>query len=285
MKKKKTAAKKPAMKTRISDTAIAVILGVCAVLLLLLFLCVSPFGNISGAGVLLQYFVKIFASFFGLARYILPFYLLLLAYAFFCKKKEEFRFVRFVIFSTVAFLVFPAFFCINQHFISFGSFMVVAADGTGGGMVGGLFAYFMLLLFNKPVSVAILIFLLIISVILLTNFSVISFLRDRKESYRERKEEKQAREALFDEEDNANEFFPEEAEEKESLLSKLKFKSADKEEAISPGKKKRKVVEYAEKNDACLVKMASGKVWVLEKMILGVPTRQFINSKPNEIVE
>lgn len=39
------------------------------------------------------------------------------------------------------------------------------------------------------------------------------------------------------------------------------------------------------KNDACLVKMASGKVWVLEKMILGVPTRQFINSKPNEIVE
>lgn len=40
-----------------------------------------------------------------------------------------------------------------------------------------------------------------------------------------------------------------------------------------------------EKNDACLVKMASGKVWVLEKMILGVPTRQFINSKPNEIVE
>lgn len=251
-KKKKSTAKKTVLKHHISSTGVAVILAICAVVLLLLFLCVSPAGAASGAGILLQFFVKIFASLFGLARYILPLYLLLLSYCFFRKKNKEFRFVRFVAFSTVLFLVFPTFFCIDQQFIRFGSFMMIAADGNGGGMIGGIFAYFMLLLFNEPVSVVILVFLAIFSVMMLTNFSFFDFMRKQKESYNEKQVIKKAAESMLESVDedeepsilvDENDFVEEK---KESFFAK-KFRSYGHKNNSNPvpGRKKRKVVEYA----------------------------------------
>ena len=250
--KKKTAAKKQVAKKSIPSTGVAVILAVCAAALLLLFLCVSPAGAASGAGVLLQIFVKMFASLFGIARYILPLYLLMLAYAFFRKNKEEFRFARFVAFSTVFFLVFPTFFCIDQQFIRFGGFMTIAAGGNGGGIIGGLFAYFMLLLFSEPVSVVLLVLFGVLSVLMLTNFSFVRFMQQKKEDFSEKRKEKKAAEAMFEpeiEEEEPSIFLDdmeEEAPQKRSLFAKNSFSAKQKKyKEPAPGRKKRKVVEYA----------------------------------------
>lgn len=249
-KKKKSTAKKPVLKHHISSTGVSVILATCAVVLLLLFLCVSPAGAASGAGILLQFFVKIFAGLLGLARYILPVYLLLLAYGFFRKKNKEFRFVRFIVFSTVLFLVFPTFFCIDQQFIRFGSFMMIAADGNGGGIIGGIFAYLMLLLFNEPVSVVILVFLAIFAVMMLTNFSFVEFMRRQKDAYDEKQVVKKAAESMLEsdvEDDDPGILIDDlEEEKKESFFAKA-FRSHGHKKTGNPvpDRKKRKVVEYA----------------------------------------
>lgn len=249
-KKKKSTAKKPVLKHHISSTGVSVILATCAVVLLLLFLCVSPAGAASGAGILLQFFVKIFASLLGLARYILPVYLLLLAYGFFRKKNKEFRFVRFVVFSTVLFLVFPTFFCIDQQFIRFGSFMMIAADGNGGGIIGGIFAYLMLLLFNEPVSVVILVFLAIFAVMMLTNFSFVEFMRRQKDAYDEKQVVKKAAESMLEsdvEDDEPGILIDDPEEEKKDSFFAKKIRSHGHKKTGNPvpGRKKRKVVEYA----------------------------------------
>ncbi|MGM9567229.1 MAG: DNA translocase FtsK 4TM domain-containing protein, partial [Clostridia bacterium] len=183
----KSTAKKSGVGQRLSPAGVAVILSICAVLLFLLFICIPPRGNIGGAGILLQYIVKIFASLLGLARFVLPFYLLLLAYAFFRKKNPEFRFPRYLIFSTLLFVVFPTFFCIDQNLVSFGDFMKTAAGGEGGGVFGGLFAYGMLLLLTEPVSVVLLVILGVFSVLMLTNFSWKAYLSRKKEELSEKR--------------------------------------------------------------------------------------------------
>lgn len=244
----KPVSKKAPVKTHISSTGVAIILTVCAVILFLLFICVSPSANIGGAGVLLQYIVKMFASLFGIGRFVLPPYLLLLAYAFFRKNNESFRFVRYVVFSTLLFIVFPTFFCIDQSFVTFGSFMKVAAGGEGGGIFGGLFAYLMLLLFSEPVSVVLLVLFGVISVLMLTNFSFKNFLARKREDLDERRAVKKEAAALAELEDETEgEPLPvlDDTEEaplppKENILKKYNIKKEP-----TPGKRKRKVVEYA----------------------------------------
>lgn len=266
-KKKKSPQKKAAAKRSVPSAAVAVILGICAVSLLLLFLCVSPAGAASGAGILLQFFVKIFTRMLGVARYLLPLYLLMLAYGFFRKGKNEFRFVRYTVFSTLLFLVFPTFFCIDQQFVNFSSFMTVAAGGNGGGIFGGIFAYFMLLLFSEPVSVVLLVLLGVISVFMLANFSVTDYLRRKGDDLSEKRKEKKATAEFFrereEEEENKKKKkqekeeepipFPEEEAEEEaervaqtkSIFTSGRFRSKGKKAEPIPGHKKRKVVEYA----------------------------------------
>ena len=250
-KNKKNQGKKNGASPRLSALGVSVILAVCGVLLLILFIAVSPSRSISGVGVLLQAIVKMFASLLGAARFTLPFYLLLLAFAFFRKRNEEFRFARFIVFSTVLFLVFPAFFSIDQRFVDFGSFMTVAAGGSGGGVLGGVLAYGMLRLLTEPLSVVLLIFLALVSVLMLVNFSFRSFFAGRKDALAEKyAERKEAREqAKAEAEAEASLFDGAEGDEsgKTGLLSPGKARR-EREQLPAPGKRKRKVVEYADEN-------------------------------------
>lgn len=258
-KKKKTTQKKAVAQKRIPSTAIAVILALCAVSLLLLFLCIAPAGAASGAGILLQFIVKIFTSIFGITRYIFPLYLLMLAYGFFRRGKNEFRFVRYTVFSSLLFLVFPTFFCIDQQFVNFSSFMTVAAGGNGGGIFGGIFAYFMLLLFSEPVSVVLLVLLGVISVFMLANFSVVDYLQRKGDNISEKRKEKKATADFFCEKEQteakikeSNRFSETDDETerentapKRSLFTAGKLRTKGKKAEPIPGRKKRKVVEYA----------------------------------------
>ncbi|MGN0963359.1 MAG: DNA translocase FtsK 4TM domain-containing protein, partial [Clostridia bacterium] len=191
---------KKTRRTGISSAGVAVILAVSAVVLFLLFICVSPKGEIAGAGILLQFIAKIFASLLGMARFALPFYLLLLAYAFFRTNNPEFRFTRYLVFSTILFLVFPVFFCIDQSLTTFGQFMKIAFEGDGGGVIGGIFAYGMLMFLTEPVSVVILVALGVFSVLMLTNFSWGAFLARRKEDLSKKRAAKKEAKALAEQE-------------------------------------------------------------------------------------
>ena len=246
---KKTSSKKTATKAvskdGLSSLGIAMILGICGILFLLLFFCVSPAADISGAGVLLQYIVKIFVTLFGVTRYVLPFYLFLLAFAFFRKGQDHFRFVRFVIFSSLLFITFPSFFCIDQSFIDFKGFMTVASGGEGGGVFGGIFAYLLLLLFSEPVSVVILILLAFVSVLMLVNFSLLDYLRKKQDDLGEKIAEKKEAARLAKEAAEAEAMAAEEA---EVEISPEPTVSDKKKPMPKPGKKKRKVVEYAGHN-------------------------------------
>lgn len=242
---KKITTKKTASKKGLSSLGIAMILGICGILFLLLFFCVSPAADISGAGVLLQYIVKVFVNLFGVTRYVLPFHLFLLAFAFFRKERNDFRFVRFVIFSSLLFICFPAFFCIDQSFIDFKSFMIVASGGEGGGVFGGIFAYLLLLLFSEPVSVVILILLAFFSVLMLVNFSLIDYLRKKQDDIGEKIAEKKEAARLAKEVAEAEAAA---AEKSESELSPEQTDAEKKKIMPKPGKKKRKVVEYAGHN-------------------------------------
>lgn len=244
----KTTAKKSGGRLRISPAGAAVILSICAVLLFLLFICISPGGNIGGAGILLQYIVKLFAFLLGLARFVLPFYLLLLAYAFFRKKNPEFRFPRYLIFSTLLFVVFPTFFCIDQNLVPFGDFIKTAAGGEGGGVFGGIFAYGMLVLFTEPVSVVLLVLLGVFSVLMLTNFSWKAYLARKKDELSEKRAAKKEAKELAaletqEEEEEENTIFDEPEYDAPRVEPKRK-KGKPKKEPV-PGKKRRKVVEYA----------------------------------------
>lgn len=259
-KKKKSTPKKAAVKRSLSSGAVAVILAVCAAALLLLFLCVSPAGAASGAGILLQFIVKLFAALFGITRYLFPLYLFMLAYGFFRKGKDNFRFVRYTVFSALLFIIFPTFFCIDQQFINFSSFMTVAAGGNGGGIFGGIFAYIMLFLFSEPVSVVLLVLIGIFSVFMLTNFSAGDYLRKKGEAIREKRQEKKAVAEAFREQETEKPEKPEKMEAPRILLDEEddeilpeeprkrifgKSRSKGKKAEPSPGRKKRKVVEYA----------------------------------------
>ena len=233
---------KKTRRTGISSAGVAVILAVSAVVLFLLFICVSPKGEIAGAGILLQFVAKIFASLLGMARFALPFYLLLLAYAFFRKNNPEFRFTRYLVFSTILFLVFPVFFCIDQSLTTFGQFMKIAFEGDGGGVIGGIFAYGMLMFLTEPVSVVILVALGVFSVLMLTNFSWGAFLARRKEDLSKKREARKEAKALAEQEseEDAEDTLFDEQEEKVVPIKRPKKKKDP-----VPGKKKRKVVEYA----------------------------------------
>ena len=238
----KPGAKKNSGRTRISSVGAAIILTVSAVILFLLFICVSPKGDIGGAGILLQFIAKVFASLLGIARFALPFYLLLLAYALFRKKNPEFRFVRYLVFSTILFLVIAVFFCIDQHLTTFGSFMKIAFEGDGGGVIGGFFAYGMLMFFTEPVSVVILVVLGVFSALMLTNFSWGAFLARKKEDLSIKRAAKKEAKALAEteQEEDPEDVLFEEPEEKAAPIKRPKKKKDP-----VPGKKKRKVVEYA----------------------------------------
>ncbi|MBQ4092171.1 MAG: DNA translocase FtsK [Firmicutes bacterium] len=109
----------------------------------------------------------------------------------------------------------------------------------------------MLLLFNEPVSVVILVFLAIISVMMLTNFSFVDFMRKQKASYNEKQVVKKAAESMLESNDEDEEepsilIDDLEEEKKESFFAK-KFRSHGHKKNGNPvpGRKKRKVVEYA----------------------------------------
>ncbi|MGN1012109.1 MAG: DNA translocase FtsK 4TM domain-containing protein, partial [Clostridia bacterium] len=179
---------------------------------------------------------------------VLPFYLLLLAYAFFRKKNPEFRFPRYLIFSTLLFVVFPTFFCIDQNLVPFGDFIKTAAGGEGGGVFGGIFAYGMLVLFTEPVSVVLLVLLGVFSVLMLTNFSWKAYLARKKDELSEKwAAKKEAKELAAletqEEEEEENTIFDEPEYDAPRVEPKRK-KGKPKKEPV-PGKKRRKVVEYA----------------------------------------
>ncbi len=278
-KKKKTAPKKAAPKKAakqkqskrplLSATAVGAILAVLGVLLLILFIMISPFKTVSGAGVILQGIVKFFTLLFGTARFLFPFYLLLLAFAFLRKHSEGFGFVRVVVFSSILFFVFPAFFNMDQRFVDFGSYISKAAEGDGGGVIGGCLAYGLQRLFAVPISVAILLLLAILSVLMLANFSFKAFFAARKERFSERmaarKEERQ-RARLEDDEEGEEDLFtvlerderdgwhsPEKEVRKSAASFSLKKPFSGREkEPPKPGERRRKVVEYGE-NDSVVI--------------------------------
>lgn len=259
-KKNQTSKKKRAAEPRISSTGAAIILTICAIALFLLFICVPPGGSIGGAGILLQYIVKLFTALIGLGRFVLPFYLLLLAYAFFRKKSSEFRFLRFLIFASLLFIVFPTFFSIDQDLTSFGGFMKIAAAGEGGGVIGGFFAYCLLILLTEPVSVVLLVILGVFSLLMLTNFSWGAYFARKKEHLDEKRAAKKeakelaAMERAEEEEEeadplagkNGRSFLFDDGEEPALQKEEIRaVKSKKKRKDPVPGKKRKKVVEYA----------------------------------------
>lgn len=250
-KKKKTAAKKQkTVKKGVSAKLVSFILAAAALVLFALFVIVSPEYTNGGVGVIFSYFVKLFAVLLGSGRFLLPFFLGFLAFAFYKKENENFRFYKITICSTALFLIIVTFFNIDQSFSAFGAFMSAAALGMGGGVIGGFFAFVLLKLFSEGISVVVLILLAIVDLIVLTNFSVINFLKNRKTAHSEKKAEKErlaqekaeAAEAFAQSEDD----YFEDVSEPPAPVQKQAAPEPQSKKMPAPGKKKRKTVHYAD---------------------------------------
>ena len=120
--------------------------------------------------------------------------------------------------------------------------MKIAFEGDGGGVIGGFFAYGMLMFFTEPVSVVILVVLGVFSALMLTNFSWGAFLARKKEDLSIKRAAKKEAKALAEteQEEDPEDVLFEEPEEKAAPIKRPKKKKDP-----VPGKKKRKVVEYA----------------------------------------
>lgn len=243
--KGKTAAKKKNQSRKLTNNGIMAILLLSAALLLTLFIAVSPDIKASGLLLGLQYFEKLFVMLFGIGRFIFPFFLLLLAYAFYKKESPEFSFVKYVTFSTLLFIVVLAFLCIEQEFIAFNGFMQVAAGGSGGGVIGGLFAFCLLLLMNKVISILVLILLGLVSVLVLANFSLSDFMQNAKERRQLRKEERAKEKEALRKKAAAQEETEDTLDFTENDDKNSKRKWFAKDQPENNGVKKKKVVEYA----------------------------------------
>lgn len=247
--KGKTGTKKKNRSRRLTNNGIMAILLLCAALLLTLLIAVSP--DIKAGGLMLAplYLVKLFVLLFGIGRFIVPFFLLLLAYAFYKKESSDFSFVKYVIFSSLLFLAVLTFLCIDQRFIDFNGFMQVAAGGSGGGVLGGLCAFFLLLLMNKIVAILFLILLSLVSVLMLADFSLSAFIANVKNHRQERKAEKNQekevpRKGGKEAAEKAAVGLAEEYHEEPAGLDRQR-KWFVKNRGESNGLKKKKVVEYA----------------------------------------
>lgn len=243
--KGKTAAKKKNQSRKLTNNGIMAILLLSAALLLTLFIAVSPDIKVSGLLLGLQYFEKLFVILFGIGRFIFPFFLLLLAYAFYKRESPEFSFVKYVAFSTLLFIVVLAFLCIEQEFIAFNGFMQVAAGGSGGGVIGGLFAFCLLLLMNKVISILILILLGLISVLVLANFSLSDFMQNTKERRQLRQEERAKEKEAREKKAEAQEAAEDTLDSTENTEKNSRRNRFAKDQPENSGVKKKKVVEYA----------------------------------------
>lgn len=148
-----------------------------AIILFMIFLLFRPGDSISGIGVAGLYLSNFFAMLFGKGRYLFP--LLLLALAFFTwqKNKADFPVKRCMVFSVILFVAIVTFMNIDQTPAGFTSFMAEAAAGTMGGILGGIFAFILLVFFGEAVSVAILLFLMLGSVVAITGLSFFSVMK------------------------------------------------------------------------------------------------------------
>ncbi|MEG1496213.1 MAG: DNA translocase FtsK [Clostridiales bacterium] len=148
-----------------------------AIILFMLFVLFPPDAMVSGIGVVGIYLSNFFALLFGKGRFVFP--LLLLAMGFFIweKDKEKFPVKRCTIFSVVLFIALITFMNIDQTPAPFMAFISEAALGKMGGVVGGLFSYILLLLFGEAVSVIILLFLIIASLVAVTGLSFFGLMR------------------------------------------------------------------------------------------------------------
>jgi S-DNA-T family DNA segregation ATPase FtsK/SpoIIIE len=244
-KKGKTASKKKNQSRRLTNNGIMAILLLCAALFLVLFIAVSPGIRVTGLVLGLQYLVKLFVVLFGIGRFIFPFFLLLLAYAFYKKESADFGFAKHICFSSLLYIVVLAFLCIDQEFIAFNGFIQVAAGGSGGGVIGGFFAFCLLLLMNKVLSIFFLILFGLICIFVIGNFSPSLFMENMRDRRQQRKEEKvlekeELRKKAEEkkEEEDAFDF-------SENLDKNSSKKWFSKEKTETNGVKKKKVVEYS----------------------------------------
>lgn len=243
--KGKPAAKKKNQGRRLTNNGIMAILLLCAALFLVLFIAVSPDIKAGGLVLALQYLVKLFVLLFGIGRFVFPFFLLLLAFSFYKKESPDFGFVKHVVFSTVLFVSLLAFLCIEQKFIDFNGFMQVAAGGNGGGVIGGLFAFSLLLLMNKILAILFLILLCAVSFMVIANFSFIAFLRNAKDHRLQRKEEQERLNQTVIKEEGKREKKEGDDTAGKKATENTPLKWFAKNHNESNGTKKKKVVEYA----------------------------------------
>ena len=240
--KGKTTAKKKTQTRTVSNNGIMFILLAAAALLLVLFVAVSVSAQAEGIILALQYLVKGFAAVFGIGRFVFPFYLLLLAYAFFKRGKGDFRFVKFVCFASLLFVSLLALLNVDQRVIALGDYLVVAALGNGGGIVGGFFAFFLNRLFPQALTIIILILLCVVSILGVGNFSLRNFIRNSREGIRQRKEQ---REQIKAEEEAKRAAEPALAFEEEAPKGNVKKPLFGPKIKNQPGTKKKKIVEYS----------------------------------------
>ena len=166
-KKKSTAKKGTGGKS--NNNLVALILAAVAVVLLIYFIMV-PGAEETGSGLALHFLNNVFSTLFGLVRFCFPFYLLALAWAFFKRRDNAFKFGQFIVFASLLFLSVCACFCLGQGITGFKEFMGIAAEGNGGGVIGGFIAYYLLLMFNPAVSAIILVIVSLICINALSNY-------------------------------------------------------------------------------------------------------------------
>lgn len=172
---KKGTATKPntKKKDKVNQELYVMSCAAAAIILFMVFVLFRPGDNVGGVGVVGIYLSNFFAMLFGKGRYVFPLLLLAFCFFFWQKEKEGFPFKRCSVFSVVLFVSIVTFLNIDQAFTSFSSFMVTAAGGTMGGVVGGFFSFLLLKSVGEGLSVGILLILILISLVAVTGLSFI----------------------------------------------------------------------------------------------------------------